>query len=221
MPSVTVPLTYRFLYNSIIFSSSFLDKYIQEYARGRNSSFFILSGYRGTGVFINLARTLGVNQLPLYTIYVKSFAVRFDFCSLKDTTHFLKVMRTNTPVLVECAIIEKDGRIFAAQRGSGQSHAGSWEFPGGKVGKGETPEAAIVGEIMEELGAEITVKARLEEVTFEYTDKIVALIPFVCRAGRNEFFAKKHQEIRWLDEESAKGLEWLPLDREIFWGYLK
>ena len=154
-------------------------------------------------------------------IYVTFSGSGFEFCLLRHTTYFLKVTRTNTPVLVACAIIEKDVRILAAQRGSGQSHAGCWEFPGGKVGKGETPEAAIVREIMEELGAEITVKARLEEVTFEYPDKLVTLIPFVCRAGREEFFAKEHQEIRWVDGESAKGLEWLPPDRKILEGYLK
>ena len=131
--------------------------------------------------------------------------------------------RKNEPIPVACAIIERDGLILAARRGEGQSHAGGWEFPGGKIRDGEAPEDAIVREILEELGAEIQVVRRLDEVTFSYPEKTITLIPFVCKckAANDEFTANEHQEIRWVDREGAKGIGWLPPDREVLDNYMR
>jgi 8-oxo-dGTP diphosphatase len=128
--------------------------------------------------------------------------------------------RTNTPILVACAIIEKDGMVLAAQRGRGRSHVGSWEFPGGKVRENESAEEAVVREIREELGASISVMKMLDKVTYSYPDKTVTLIPFVCRPVSGSFSAKEHMDIRWVDAAEAQGLAWLPPDREILEAYL-
>jgi|WetSurMetagenome_2_1015567.scaffolds.fasta_scaffold00792_20 8-oxo-dGTP diphosphatase len=129
--------------------------------------------------------------------------------------------RKNGTIPVVCAVIEKDGLFLAAQRGPGQPHAGAWELPGGKIQTGETPEDAIVREIQEELGVGITVRCRLDEVTFSYPDKTITLIPFVCGIDKDDFSMREHQDIRWVDKEGAQGIEWLPPDREILDNYLK
>jgi 8-oxo-dGTP diphosphatase len=116
---------------------------------------------------------------------------------------------------VVCAIIEKDGRILAARRSDAQPHGGFWEFPGGKIDPGEDENAAIIREIREELGITVSVKKRLSPVTFNYPDKTVTLIPFICAAGPKTPRPLEHAEIRWVDESEAQGLSWLPPDAEI------
>jgi 8-oxo-dGTP diphosphatase len=122
-------------------------------------------------------------------------------------------------IRVVCAIIEQDGKILAAKRGRSQSHGGFWEFPGGKVCEGEDPRHAIVREIREELGAEISVVKELGPVTQDYADKRVTLLPFVCRAGAGVGKAIEHEEIRLVDNNEAASLPWLPPDREILKRY--
>jgi 8-oxo-dGTP diphosphatase len=120
---------------------------------------------------------------------------------------------------VACAIIEKNGLFLAARRGRSQLHAGFWEFPGGKIGSNESAESAVVREIREELGGIIVVVRRLESVTFEYPDKTVTLVPFVCDGSKSLFRISEHEEIRWVDATGSKTLAWLPPDAEILAAY--
>jgi 8-oxo-dGTP diphosphatase len=128
-------------------------------------------------------------------------------------------MTLQNALSVACAIIEKDGLFLAAKRGHGQSHAGFWEFPGGKIGPNESAESAIVREIREELGGIIAVIRQLESVTFAYPDKTVTLIPFVCDGSKSSFRLSEHEEIRWVDPTGSKTLAWLPPDAEILAAY--
>ncbi len=130
-------------------------------------------------------------------------------------------MPNSESILVACAIIEKDGRILAAKRSPAQSHPGFWEFPGGKIRADEPPEAAVVREIKEELCATISVKRRLMQATFEYPDKRVTLIPFVCDGSRTVCTPLEHEEVRWVSVREAESLAWLPPDSEILTAYLK
>jgi 8-oxo-dGTP diphosphatase len=120
---------------------------------------------------------------------------------------------------VVCAIIEQNGRILAAKRSDAQSHGGFWEFPGGKIDPGEDAEKAIVREIREELGTGIFVKRQLPPVTFDYQDKTVTLVPFVCEVVSGTLTPLEHEEIRWIDKDESSRLNWLPPDAEILKWY--
>jgi 8-oxo-dGTP diphosphatase len=130
-------------------------------------------------------------------------------------------MSHQEPILVACAIIEKDKRILAAKRSRVQSHSGFWEFPGGKIAASESPETAVVREIKEELCAAIRVKRRLDPATFEYPGKRVTLIPFVCDGSRALFVPLEHEEVRWVNGRESESLAWLPPDQAILAAYLK
>jgi 8-oxo-dGTP diphosphatase len=116
------------------------------------------------------------------------------------------------PVPVVCAIIERNGLILACRRGAGQSNAGLWEFPGGKVKLGEPPRAALVRELREELGIEAFPHTALAAVTHAYPLMTIELIPFICSLENGEPHPHEHAEIRWLDREAAQALSWAPAD---------
>lgn len=104
-------------------------------------------------------------------------------------------------IQVVCALIEDEaGRLLVAQRPPGKHLAGLWEFPGGKVEPGETPQAALVREIAEELGCVATPGAALGPVTHAYEKVTVRLIPFLARlaepGARPE--AREHVALRWV-----------------------
>jgi 8-oxo-dGTP diphosphatase len=131
-------------------------------------------------------------------------------------------MQRRKIINVACAIIEHDGKFLAAKRSDAQSHGGFWEFPGGKIERGEDAEKAIVREIKEELGADILVKNRLLPATFDYPDKTVTLTPFICAVGSNMPKSLEHAEICWVDiSNAAQALAWLPPDAEILKNYLR
>ena len=103
-------------------------------------------------------------------------------------------------LVVAVALVDIDGRVLIAKRPEGKKMAGLWEFPGGKVEAGETPEAALVRELHEELGID-TSGSCLAPLTFashEY-DEFHLLMPlYVCRRWRGRITAKEHSEIKWV-----------------------
>ena len=112
---------------------------------------------------------------------------------------------------VVAAIIHQNKQIFATQRGYGD-FKGGWEFPGGKVEPGETPEAALVREIREELAVEISVGELLTTVEYDYPNFHLTMHCYLCRLTGGELRLLEHQAARWLGQGELYSVEWLPAD---------
>ena len=114
-------------------------------------------------------------------------------------------------VRVAAAVIIDKGRVFATQRGYGEYKDG-WEFPGGKIEPGETPEEAIVREIREELEAEIEPVRLIDTVEYDYPGFHLSTACYLCRLKSENIVLKEHEAARWLDKSSLYDVEWLPAD---------
>lgn len=112
---------------------------------------------------------------------------------------------------VVAAIITKDGKYFATQRGYGD-FAGGWEFPGGKMEAGETPQEALVREIKEELDAEISVGELFETVEYDYPTFYLTMHCFFCALVSEHVVLLEHEAAKWLSPEELDSVEWLPAD---------
>lgn len=100
---------------------------------------------------------------------------------------------------VSCAIIlNEDDRILVVQRGSESDHPGKWEFPGGKVDEGESPEDSVVREISEELLMDIIITGVIDPVEYDYTFKSIRLIPFICNTLDEQPVLTEHASYRWV-----------------------
>ncbi len=101
---------------------------------------------------------------------------------------------------VTCALIRNDeGLVLAVRRGPAMDNAGKWEFPGGKTGPGEDHEDCIIREIDEELGICIIINSKLDNVEYDYGDKQIRLIPFLCETLSSKPVLREHDEYRWLE----------------------
>ena len=112
---------------------------------------------------------------------------------------------------VVAAIICQDNQIFATQRGYGDFKDG-WEFPGGKVELGETPDAALVREIREKLAVEISVGELLTTVEYDYPNFHLTMHCYLCQLTGGELRLLEHQAARWLGQGELYSVEWLPAD---------
>lgn len=117
-------------------------------------------------------------------------------------------------VQVVAAIIRDGNMIFATQRGYGEYKDG-WEFPGGKIEQGETPQQALAREIQEELDTEIVVGELLMTVEYDYPSFHLCMHCFWCRIVDGIPVLKEHEAARWLDPEHIDSVNWLPADRAI------
>lgn len=117
-------------------------------------------------------------------------------------------------VKVVAAIIAEKGRIFATQRGYGEFKDG-WEFPGGKIEEGETPQQALVREIQEELDTEVEVGDLLGTVEYDYPTFHLSMQCFLCRIKSGRLNLKEHEAARWLAEDELDSVDWLPADIEV------
>ncbi len=115
---------------------------------------------------------------------------------------------------VVAAIIIKDGKVFATQRGYGQWQ-GWWEFPGGKIEGGERPQEALVREIREELDAEIEVGDLLETVEWDYPDFHLTMHCFICSLLSESLHLNEHEAATWLTKETLHSVKWLPADEVL------
>ena len=120
-------------------------------------------------------------------------------------------------VRVVVAIIIHEDKIFATQRGYGEFKDG-WEFPGGKIEPGETPQEALVREIKEELDIEIEVKDFLETVEYDYPEFHLSMDCFFCTIRSGELVLKEHEAAKWLTAETLESVEWLPADKGLIEG---
>jgi len=116
---------------------------------------------------------------------------------------------------VVAAIIQKDNKIFCAQRNLSKSMGGKWEFPGGKIEVGETKEEALVREIKEELDSDIVVNKYLMTVEHDYPAFHITMHVYLCTLVKGELSLKEHNDSKWLYKEELLSLDWADADKPI------
>ena len=112
---------------------------------------------------------------------------------------------------VVAAIIRDGDKVFATQRGYGDYKDG-WEFPGGKIEPGETPQQALEREIKEELDTDIAVGDCLATVEYDYPAFHLSMQCFWCKIVDGKPVLKEHEAARWLDADHIDSVDWLPAD---------
>lgn len=129
-------------------------------------------------------------------------------------------MERRTPPLVlvaACVLLDGEGRILIAKRPQGRSLAGLWEFPGGKVEQGESPEHALIRELAEELGIDIAA-ADLAPLTFAshaYPDFHLLMPLFLCKRWRGEVTPHEGQELAWVMPKELAACAMPPADEPL------
>lgn len=120
-------------------------------------------------------------------------------------------------LVVACALVDQDGRVLLAQRPQGKSMAGMWEFPGGKVEKGETPEQTLIRELNEELEIDV-IEACLAPLTFasyNYSEFHLLMPLYVCRKWDGSVRAVEGQELAWVRPNRMRSYPMPPADEPL------
>lgn len=117
-------------------------------------------------------------------------------------------------VNVVAAIIIHDGKCYATQRGYGE-FKDKWEFPGGKIEEGETPEKALIREIMEELETEIKVDGYFDTIEYDYPNFHLSMKCYFCSVVKGNLHITEHEDAKWLSGNQLDNVEWLPADYTI------
>ena len=117
-------------------------------------------------------------------------------------------------VKVAAAVITHDHQIFATQRGYGEFKDG-WEFPGGKIEQGETPQQALAREIREELDTEIKVGEKICRVEYDYPKFHLSMDCFYATVLSGNLILKEHEAAKWFTKDKLDSVAWLPADRQI------
>lgn len=137
---------------------------------------------------------------------------------IRDDGSFLKAVRVVGAIIMVEMNGEKDNErrrmIFATQRGYGEMKDG-WEFPGGKIEAGETPEEAIVREIKEELDTVIKVEKYVDTIEYDYPEFHLSMDCFLCSILEGDLVLKEHEAAKWLTKENLDTVDWLPADVTI------
>lgn len=122
-------------------------------------------------------------------------------------------MKTVKVVAAIIKAVNENGEtiIFATQRGYGD-FKGRWEFPGGKIESGETPQEALKREIIEELDTEVSVGELMDTVEYNYPQFHLSMDCFWCQIVRGNLVLKEHEAARWLTKDELNNVEWLPAD---------
>lgn len=118
---------------------------------------------------------------------------------------------------VSAAMIVKEGKVFAAQRGNKGELALKWEFPGGKLEIGETAEQALIREIKEELDTQISVTKHVKDVNHEYNTFTITLHGFICKIIQGDLKISEHIDSRWLSYEELETVDWAEAD----WAFIR
>lgn len=112
---------------------------------------------------------------------------------------------------VVAAVIMKEGKVFATQRGYGEFKDG-WEFPGGKVEAGESPEEALCREIREELEVEVNVGDLIDTIEYDYPAFHLSMKCYACTISGGSPHLLEHEAARWLSADQLDSVAWLPAD---------
>jgi len=122
---------------------------------------------------------------------------------------------------VSCGIIERDGLILSAQRSFSMSMPLKWEFPGGKIDDGETPQNCLIRELNEELGITIDICNQLPDSAYTYPTFSITLHPFICSIKSGTLTLKEHCNVIWLHPHKLKLLNWAEADLPVVESYLE
>lgn len=114
-------------------------------------------------------------------------------------------------IRVVAAVIRSENKIFATARGYG-AFKGQWEFPGGKIEAGETPEEALAREIKEELETEIKVGSLIHTIEYDYPTFHLSMDCFWCEIVKGDLVLKEAEDARWLTKDQLYDVKWLPAD---------
>ena len=114
-------------------------------------------------------------------------------------------------IRVAAAVIRSEDKIFAAARGYGE-FKGGWEFPGGKIESGETPQEALKREIMAELETEISVGELIDTIEYDYPEFHLSMDCFWCEILSGNLVLKEAEDARWLAADELDSVAWLPAD---------
>lgn len=125
-------------------------------------------------------------------------------------------MKTVRVVAAVIKALNENGEpiIFATQRGYGDFKDG-WEFPGGKIEEGETPQEALKREIMEELDTEISVGELINTVEYDYPTFHLSMDCFWCEVVKGDLVLKEHEAAKWVTKEQLNSVAWLPADIKL------
>jgi 8-oxo-dGTP diphosphatase len=120
-------------------------------------------------------------------------------------------------LVAACALVDRDGRVLLARRPEGRPLAGLWEFPGGKLNDGETPEAALIRELREELGVntDASCLAPIAFASYDSGDFHLLMPLFVCRKWSGQAKPHEHQELRWVKPSELLEFEMPQADRPL------
>lgn len=135
--------------------------------------------------------------------------------------YFTETTEKMTLIAVTCAIIENNGLVLAAQRGSNMKMPFKWEFPGGKIQSGEEPEACLRRELFEELNISVSIHHYLPSSTHVYPDFQIPLHPFICSIASGEPKLNEHAAIIWLPVEKLGVLDWAAADLPVLDAYCR
>ena len=117
----------------------------------------------------------------------------------------------NVVAAVICDSVQKKRKIFATSRGYGE-FKGQWEFPGGKIEEGETPEQALKREIREELDTDIEVYDLIDTIEYDYPNFHLSMDCFWCERITGELVLKEAEAAKWLRKDELDSVQWLPAD---------
>jgi 8-oxo-dGTP diphosphatase len=123
-------------------------------------------------------------------------------------------------IQVACAVIEDGGKVLATQRNTSMNMPLKWEFPGGKLHTGESPEECLARELDEELGIRATILHALPPVLHRYEDFTIELIPFVCSLAGGTLVLHEHRALAWLSPRELDELDWPAADIPVIAAYL-
>ena len=150
----------------------------------------------------------------------------FDFVPLDRQLEVLlelsaRISQKPVVQVVGGVLVNDCGEILACKRSANQVMGGHWEFPGGKVEAGETTSMALERELFEELGIQAQVGPLIDKIVHDYPSMIVSIEFFQCSSDAKVYSQNAHDDFRWVDEESAANLNWLPADVDFVQGLIK